>query len=95
MVRLFNLNNFCFDFQIELEIQFKKDSGNSALIPIDCTDCRVGISQERAVKKSRWFSYKSKKPTLRYEVGLCIKRGEICWVHSLFPAGTYNDITIF
>ena len=94
-VRLFNVTNLCFNCQIEYESRFEKDSGNCALMSIDCTDCRVNISRGRAVRKSRWFSYKSKKPALRYEVGLCIKTGEICWLHGPFPAGAYNDITIF
>lgn len=36
-----------------------------------------------------------KKGGLRYEVGLCIQTGDIVWLHGPFPAGEYNDVTIF
>ena len=62
---------------------------------IDGTDCRVGIGKGRARKVRRWYSYKFRKPALRYEIGLCIKTGEICWLHGPFPCGAYNDLTIF
>ena len=43
----------------------------------------------------QWISHKYKKPAVRYELGVCIKSGNLCWIHGPFPAGSYPDITIF
>ena len=42
-----------------------------------------------------WYSYKLKKPGLRYEVGVSIGCGDIVWIHGPYPCGHYNDIKIF
>ena len=36
-----------------------------------------------------------KKSALRYEVGLCILTGDICWINGPFKAGENNDLGIF
>jgi hypothetical protein len=36
-----------------------------------------------------------KKSALQYEVGVGIMSGEIVWINGPFPAGMFNDITIF
>lgn len=60
------------------------------LVTVDCTD----------VKCPNWgpiFStYKhGKKGGLRYEIAICIQTGHIVWINGPFPAGRFNDITIF
>jgi hypothetical protein len=62
---------------------------------IDGTDFR--ILQKGAVGKGNPFaSFKYKgKSALRYEVGLSILEGDLIWVRGPYPAGKYNDITIF
>ena len=42
-----------------------------------------------------WYSHKFKGPGVRYEIGVCIKTGDIVWVQGPFPAGKHNDCTIF
>ena len=41
--------------------------------------------------KKAFYSLKFKKMGLRYEVGLNIKTGDICWWHGPFSPGLYND----
>ena len=41
------------------------------------------------------FSFKFRKLALRYEVGLSILGGEICWISGPYPPGIYNDLDIF
>ena len=41
------------------------------------------------------YSKKSKKSALRYEVGLCIKTGDICWVNGGYPPGKKNDDMLY
>ena len=81
--------------QIIFENRYRDDNGNLGLLTIDGTDFRVGITGVQAKSRKRFYSYKFKKPGLRYEVGICIKSGEICWLHGPFPAGAYNDLSIF
>lgn len=42
-----------------------------------------------------FYSYKFKKCGLRYEVGLNIITGDICWWFGPFPPGEFNDDMIF
>ncbi len=42
-----------------------------------------------------FYSYKFKKSGLRYEVGLCIKMGDICWWSGPYGPGIWNDLLIF
>ena len=84
--------SFCF-FAIAKIIwtdRFEEDDGNDCLTSVDCTDYRVEIQGGPA-----WFSYKFRKPGLRYEICLCIKTEYIVWINGPFPCGDYNDITIF
>lgn len=62
---------------------------------IDGTDFR--ITQTGPVSKGNPFaSFKYKgKSALRYEVGLDILEGNLIWIRGPYPAGKYNDITIF
>ena len=42
-----------------------------------------------------WFSQKSHGAGVRYELGICIKTGDICWYNGPFPCGWGPDIKIF
>jgi hypothetical protein len=60
------------------------------LISVDGTDFQ--IPQHGPAFASHKFKGKS---GLRYEVGLCIKTGDIVWIHGPFPCGRNPDINIF
>ena len=45
--------------------------------------------------RKEFWSFKFKESGLRYEVGLNIVMGDICWWHGPFACGTYHDLTIF
>ena len=45
-------------------------------------------------RKAFW-SYKFKKSGLRYEMGLCIPTGDICWWSRPYAPGMWNDLAIF
>ncbi len=42
-----------------------------------------------------FWSYKFKKSGLRYEVGLRILTGNICWWSGPYAPGKWNDLSIF
>lgn len=42
----------------------------------------------------KWYSHKFKGSGLRYEIGLCIKTGEIVWKNGGYPCGDWPDINI-
>ena len=42
-----------------------------------------------------WFSHKFKGAALRYEFGICIQTGWLCWIAGPFPAGDFPDVEIF
>ena len=42
-----------------------------------------------------WYSHKFKRSAVRYEIGLCILTGDICWVSGPYEAGAWPDIKIF
>ena len=57
---------------------------------VDGTDCRF------PKQGKKWSSHKFKgKGGVRYEVGVAIKSGDICWINGPFPCGSHPDITIF
>jgi len=69
--------------------------GNSqydSLVSVDSTDCP--ITKQGECDKAFW-SYKIRTSGLRYEVAVCILTGDIVWINGPFPAGDWNDITIF
>jgi hypothetical protein len=57
---------------------------------VDGTD--FAIPQYGPAFSSHKFNMKS---GLRYEVGICIKTGDIVWLNGPFPCGRNPDITIF
>ena len=42
----------------------------------------------------KWFSHKFHAAAVRYEIGITLKTGDICWFNGPFPAGV-PDVTIF
>jgi hypothetical protein len=42
----------------------------------------------------KWYSHKFHGPGLRYELGLCIRTGEIVWAHGGLPCGEWSDLRL-
>lgn len=59
------------------------------MLSIDGTDIRV------PEKGPDWWSHKFKKSAVRYEVGVGIKTGDICWFSGPYQAGVWPDVEIF
>jgi hypothetical protein len=60
------------------------------LLSVDGTDFCIAMGWSKS-----FYSYKFKKSGLRYEVGLCIKTGDICWWSGPYAPGIWNDLSIF
>jgi hypothetical protein len=60
------------------------DNGNTCKVSIDGTDCPIYKSQPLNPK---YFSHKLNGTGVKYEVGICILTGWICWLNGPFPAG--------
>ena len=43
---------------------------------------------------TKWYSEKFEGPGVRYEIGIAIGTGIICWVHGPFPCGEWPDIWV-
>jgi hypothetical protein len=67
-----------------------KDSGNACKLSLDGTDCPI---QEPIPFNPKYFSHKFNGAGVKYELGICIKTGWICWFNGPFPCGVV-DITI-
>ena len=76
-------------FQILFNNRHKKDRYIECLLSVDGTGFQI---TERGCE---WYSFKFKKSGLRYEVGLSIVGGEICWISGPYQPGLYNDLEIF
>ena len=62
---------------------------------VDGTDYRI-YQQGAAIKGNAYGSHKyAGKSALRYELGICIRTGQLVWINGPYPAGKYNDIAIF
>jgi hypothetical protein len=42
----------------------------------------------------KWYSHKFHGTGLRYEIGLCIRTGEIFWAHGGLPCGAWPDLRL-
>jgi hypothetical protein len=62
------------------------------MVSVDGTDFQ--ICQPKPFSKA-WYSYKYKKPGLRYEVAISIRNGDIVWINGPYEAGVWPDIEIF
>ena len=59
---------------------------------IDGVDCPI---REPVPFSKIWYSKKFNGAGLRYEVGVCIQTGDICWINGPFKPGRWNDLSIF
>jgi len=66
------------------------DVGNDCLLSVDGTDFRIALGYSKP-----FWSFKFKKSGLRYEVGLCILTGDICWWSGPYAPGKWNNSTVF
>jgi len=77
---------------IAWENRFKDwDPRQQALITIDGTDVKIF---EPSPRSKIWWSHKFNHAALRYEIGQCIKTGDIVWINGPFPANI-SDREIF
>ena len=67
-------------------------NGSECLLTIDGTDFQIN---EPSPFDPMWYSHKFNGAALRYEVGICIQTGWICWLAGPFPAGDFPDVEIF
>lgn len=59
---------------------------------VDGTDCPI---QEPQPFSRDWYSEKFHGAGLRYELGVCIQSGDICWMNGPFKCGKWPDLKIF
>lgn len=85
------LTPICFP-QIKLSNRFRRNRARTCKLTVDGTDCPI---QEPHPFSSIWYSHKLKGPGLRYEVGVCIQTGDICWINGSFKCGRWPDMRIF
>ena len=67
-------------------------NGSECLLTVDGTDFQIN---EPTPFDPVWFSHKFKGAALRYEFGICIQTGWLCWIAGPFPAGDFPDSEIF
>lgn len=60
-------------------------------VSLDATDCPI---QEPSPFSTKWYSHKLEGAGLKYEVGLCIRTGEIVWVYGGVPCGKFPDLKL-
>lgn len=65
------------------------DVGNTCKVTIDGVDCFVEGSNKA------FYTKKLNKSAIRYELGVCIRTGDLVWIHGPFPCGDWNDLSIF
>jgi len=72
------------------------DTLDLALVTVDGTHFRIKNRRNSFTGKhvKRWHSHKFKQAGVSYEVAVCIKTGDIVWIHGPFPAATH-DLSIF
>jgi hypothetical protein len=75
--------------QILFKNRFKNDNGSNCLLSIDGADFKIPNHGRK------YYSHKFKGSGLRYEVGLSIQKGDICWIFGPFKCGQFNDLMIF
>jgi len=78
--------------QIKLSNRFREDRGRTCKLSVDGTNCEI---QEPMPFSRIWYSHKFKSAGLRYEVGVCIQTGDICWINGPFKCGRWSDLSIF
>ena len=73
--------------------RYINQNGSECLLSVDCLD--LLILEPGPGSDPVWFSHKFNGPALRYELGICIQTGWLCWVNGPKPAGEFNDLSIF
>jgi hypothetical protein len=91
ILNLINKPLACF-LKIKFENRLLNQNGSICKLSVDGTDFRI---HEPTPFWSGWFSHKFNGPGLRYEVGICIQTGWICWVLGPFACGKWSDLRIF
>ena len=77
---------------IQLDRRFEGYDGVAqCLMSIDGVDCMVN---EPWPFDTKWYSQKFNGPGVKYEVGVCIATGNICWINGPFVASR-EDSSIF
>ena len=61
----------------------------SMFVSIDGT--HYSINEPRPFNK-KWYSHKLNGPGLTYEIGLCIRTGQVVWAFGGLPAGDFPDL---
>ncbi len=78
-----------FRTQIRFKDRKKRDVGNDCLLSVDGTDFCIAMGWSKS-----FYSFKFKRSGLQYEVGLCIKTGDICWWSGPYAPRMWNDLSI-
>lgn len=65
--------------------------GQTCFTSLDGVDFKIN---EPSPFNPSYYSHKFKSAGLRYEIGLCLRTGEIVWAHGGFPCGAYPDLKI-
>ena len=76
-------------FQILFKNRFKNDNGSNCLLSNDGADFKIPHHC------GEYYSHKFKRSGLRYEVGVSIQKGDICWIFGPFKCGIFTDLMIF
>ena len=72
--------------------RLKDHIGNDCLVSVDGVDCKMPNLKPFW---DGWYSQKYNGAGIRWEVGVCIRTGEIVWIHGPFCPGRWNDLEIF
>ncbi|KAF0707704.1 hypothetical protein AaE_013498 [Aphanomyces astaci] len=64
---------------------------NRAFVSLDGTDFRIW---EPVPYDRKWYSHKFHGAGLRYEVGVCMRTGNIVWVNGGVPCGEWPDLRL-
>ena len=82
--------------QIKWENRFEGDTFDYCLVTVDGTHFEIYNKYLKNSKKynKKWYSHKFKRAGVSYEIAVCIKTGDIVWIHGPFVAST-ADISMF
>lgn len=72
-------------------IPFTANEGQTRFVSIDGVDFQI---EEPHPFDRKWYSHKFKNAGLRYEVGLCIRSGEIVLWNGGYPCGEFPDLKL-
>src|SRR5687768_2113448 len=71
---------------------FAKGFFSKCFLIVDCTDCKVERPSSKDVQKA-FYSGKKKTHTIKYEVGVSLRTGELKWIFGGMP-GSVHDIKV-